>query len=59
MVICTMYIYCIAGNFKFGGLAVYLCNRQFIVRMMIQYRTTKFKSANIFAMVIFGPKCQI
>ena len=47
---------------KFGGLAVYLYNRQirirqyFIlayIRMVIPYRTAKFKSASIFAMVIW------
>ena len=46
---------------KFGGLAVSACDRQikirqyFIlayIRMAIPYRTAKFKSANIFTMVI-------
>ena len=46
---------------KFGDLAVCLCNcqikiRQYFllgyIRMVIPYRTAKFKSANIFAMVI-------
>ena len=49
---------------KFGGLVVNLCNRQikihqyFIltyIHVAIQYRTAKFKSANIFAMTIWGP----
>ena len=49
--------YCIAG--KFGGLAVYLCNRKInirqyfllaYIRIAIHYRTAKFKSANIFSM---------
>ena len=48
---------------KFGGLTVCLCNRQIKIRqyfllayihMAIPYRTAKFKSANIFAMVILG-----
>ena len=49
---------------KFGGLAVYLCNRQIKMRqyfilayihVAIPYRTAKFKSANIFAIAIWGP----
>ena len=49
---------------KFGSLAVCLCNRQIkicqyslllYIRMAIPYQTAKFKSANIFAMVILNP----
>ena len=50
---------------KFGSLAVYLTaaklkstNISYLhnyVCMVIPYRTTKFKSANIFAMAIWGP----
>ena len=49
---------------KFGGLAVCLCNHQIkicqyfllaYICMAIPYWTTKFKSANIFAMAILGP----
>ena len=49
---------------KFGGLAVNLCNRQIKIRqyfilvyihVAIRYRTAKFKSANSFAMAIWGP----
>ena len=49
---------------KFSGLAVYLYNRQIKIhqyflltymRVEILYQTTKFKSANIFVMVILGP----
>ena len=61
--------YLIAGNF--GGelnlafwRSVYLCDRQIkihqylilaYIQMAIPYPTAKFKSANIFAMVIWGP----
>ena len=50
---------------KFGGLAFCLCNCKikihqyfilaYIIRMAIPYQTAKFKSTNIFAMVIWGP----
>ena len=54
--------YCIAR--KFGGLVVYLNNRQIkihqnfllaYIRMAILYRTAKLKSANTFAMAIWDP----
>ena len=49
---------------KFSGLAVYLCKCQIKMRqyfilayihVVIPYRTAKFKSANIFAIAIWGP----
>ena len=58
----TEKAYRIAG--KFGGLAVYLNNRQIkirqhfllaYIRMAIPYQTAKLKSANTFAMAIWDP----
>ena len=58
------YSWKIWWGIKFGGLAVYLCNCQikicqyFIqchayIRMVIPYRTAKFKFTNIFAVAIW------
>ena len=61
---CIPYSRKIWLGIKFGGLAVYLCNRQIKMRqyfilayihVAIPYRTAKFKSANIFAIAIWGP----
>ena len=57
-----------AGKFwqgiKFGGLAVYLSNRQFFlltynIRMAIPYLTAKFKSTYTFGMVIWDPTAKL